>query len=109
LISCAFTGLSVSMLWPGNLIIASERFPVGGVFIYALMAAGGDFGASVGPQLVGVITDLASENSLVISLAKTWNTSPDQLGMKLAMLVGMLFPLIGTFVSICFYKMRKKA
>ncbi len=109
LVSCAFTGFAVSMLWPGNLIVASERFPAGGVFIYALMAAGGDLGASVGPQLVGVVADLASVNPLVVSLAETWNTSPDQLGMKLAMLVGMLFPLIGTFVYIRLYKTRKTA
>ena len=57
LVACALTGLCTSMLWPGSLVAASSRFPQGGVFIYALMAAGGDMGASVGPQLVGVITD----------------------------------------------------
>ena len=38
LIACAFTGFCVSMLWPGNLIVASDRFPDGGVFIYVLRA-----------------------------------------------------------------------
>ncbi len=93
LIACAFTGFCSSMLWPGNLIIASERFPVGGVFIYALMAAGGDLGASVGPQLVGIITDFAIENKKTVELALNLNLSPEQFGMKLGMLVGMLFPL----------------
>ncbi|MBR6681793.1 MAG: MFS transporter, partial [Clostridia bacterium] len=53
LIACAFTGLCTSMLWPGSLIAVADLFPQGGVFIYAMMAAGGDLGASVGPQLVG--------------------------------------------------------
>ena len=57
------------------------------------MAAGGDLGASVGPQLVGAITDLAIGNPTLISLASTLGTAPEQLGMKLGMLIGMLFPL----------------
>ena len=36
-----------------NLLVGSSRISMGGVFIYAMMAAGGDLGASVGPQLVG--------------------------------------------------------
>ncbi len=94
LLACAFTGFFVSMLWPGNLVVASERFPAGGVFIYAMMAAGGDLGASVAPQLVGVITDIISENPTAISFAQTLGFMPEQFGMKLGMLVGALFPLI---------------
>ncbi len=94
LLACAFTGFCVSMLWPGSLVIASERFPAGGVFIYAMMAAGGDLGASVAPQLVGIITDITSENPAAISFAETLGLMPEQLGMKLGMLIGALFPLI---------------
>lgn len=93
LIACALTGFCVSMLWPGSLIVASDYFPAGGVFIYAMMAAGGDLGASVGPQLVGIITDLAISNQSLVSAAQSIGVIPEQLGMKLGMLVGMLFPL----------------
>ncbi|MBQ7770428.1 MAG: MFS transporter, partial [Clostridia bacterium] len=34
LVACALTGFCVSMLWPGSLVVASDRFPTGGVFIY---------------------------------------------------------------------------
>lgn len=108
LIACAFTGFCVSMLWPGNLIVASERFPHGGVFLYAMMAAGGDLGASVGPQLVGVITDFAMVNPSVVSLATSLAITPEQLGMRLGILVGMLFPLIAIFVYSAFLKAEKK-
>lgn len=94
LLACALTGLCTAMLWPGNLVIASERFPTSGVFIYAMMAAGGDLGASVGPQLIGVITDFTSANPVLSEFAAGINLSPEQLGMKLGMLVGMLFPLL---------------
>ncbi len=93
LLACAVTGFCVSMLWPGNLIVATDRFPQGGVFVYAMMAAGGDLGASVGPQLVGVITDAAIVNPRVAEWSAALNLSTEQLGMKAGMLVGMLFPL----------------
>ncbi len=108
LFACAFTGFATSMLWPGNLIVASDRFPDGGVFIYAMMAAGGDFGASVAPQLVGVITDIATANPTLISLSQKLSLTPDQFGMKLGILAGMLFPLLGIFVYAHLYKTRKK-
>lgn len=106
LFACAFTGFCTSMLWPGNLVVAEKRFPQGGVFIFALMAAGGDLGASVAPQLVGIITDgvIASDN--LSSLAQSLALTPEQLGMKLGLLSGMLFPLLGIFIQ---YKIRKTA
>lgn len=93
LIACAFTGFCVSMLWPGSLIVASDRIPDTGVFIYAMMAAGGDLGASIGPQLIGVITDAAIASPTLSAMAADMSLAPEQLGMKLGMLVGALFPL----------------
>ena len=93
LVACGFCGFCVSMLWPGSLIVASGYFPSGGVFLYAMMAAGGDLGASVGPQLIGVITDFSMENPWLLSLAEKLSLSPEQMGLKLGLLVGMLFPL----------------
>lgn len=108
LLACGFTGFFVSMLWPGNLIVASDRFPHGGVFLYAMMAAGGDLGASIGPQLVGVITDFAIANPLVAEFANSLALAPEQFGMRLGILVGMIFPLIAIFVYSVFLKAEKK-
>lgn len=93
LLACAATGFCVAMMWPGSLIVGSDRFPAGGVFVFALMAAGGDLGASVGPQLVGLITDGVIALPAAAAVAADWGLTPDQLGMKLGMLVGALFPL----------------
>lgn len=98
LVACVFTGFCVSMCWPGNLMVASKKFPAGGVFIYAMMAAGGDFGASVGPQLVGIVTDTVMKNPTAQSIAANWSLTSEQLGMRTGMLCGMLFPLIAIFV-----------
>ncbi len=108
LFACAFTGFCVSMLWPGNLVVASGRFPESGVFIYALMAAGGDLGASVGPQLVGIVTDAVIANPTAAALAESLSLAPDQLGMKAGMLVGMLFPLLGIFCYAHIWRRQKK-
>ncbi len=106
LIACAMTGMCTAMMWPGSLVVASERYPVGGVFIYALMASGGDLGASVVPQLVGSITDVVMTNPTALTLAEKWGMTGDQLGMKLGMLVGMLFPLMAIVVFALLH--RKK-
>jgi len=94
LAACAFTGFCVSMLWPGSLIVSTDRFPTGGVFIFAMMAAGGDFGASVGPQLVGVVTDLTLAAPAAAQLCARLGLTAEQLGMKLGLLVGAIFPLL---------------
>ncbi len=104
LIACAFTGFCVSMLWPGCLVVASERVPTGGVFLYAMMAAGGDLGASVAPQLVGSITDAAMVSPRMIALSQELGISAEQCGMKLGMLVGMIFPFLA--IGMYFYLVK---
>ncbi len=108
LVACALTGLCTSMMWPGTLIVASNRFPAGGVFVYALMAAGGDLGASVAPQLVGVITDTVMASERFSALATVIQITPEQLGMKLGMLFAMFFPLAAIAIYSTFFKFKKK-
>ena len=63
-----------------------------------MLAAGGDFGASVGPQLVGVITDATTANPWFNSLAQNIGLGAEQLGMKLGLMVGAIFPLFAIAV-----------
>ena len=108
LVACAFTGFCVSMMWPGCLVVGADRIPTGGVFIYAMMAAGGDLGAALGPQLIGVVTDTVIADPAASALAQSWGLMPDQLGLKLGMLVGMLFPLVGVAVYGHILRTQKK-
>ena len=94
LIACAMTGLCTSLLWPGTLIAAAERIPTGGVVMYALLAAGGDLGSSVVPQLIGFITD-ASIACL---------PGGEQAGMRLGMLLGALCPLGAALIFRRFFR-----
>jgi len=108
LIACALTGFFVSMMWPGSLVVASDRFPNGGVFIYAMMAAGGDFGASIGPQLLGIITDSVAGSESFINMSASLGLTGEQLGMKAGLLVGAIFPIIAIFVFYAVCRKRKK-
>lgn len=100
IIACALTGFCVSMFWPGNLIIVDKKIPNGGVFMYALMAAGGDFGSSFGSQLVGALTDM--------SLAGTFGPAIQNMGLSFGMLVSTIFPLSLIFVSLAVWKGKGK-
>ena len=108
LAACCLTGLCASMLWPGSLVVASEKFPTSGVFIYAIMAAGGDLGAALGPQLVGVITDGVAVNAWFISLAERLSVTVEQLGLKVGMLCGAVFAVLAIFVFIAHSKARNR-
>ena len=102
--ACMLTGLCTSMLWPGTLILMEERFPNPGVAAYALMAVGGDFGASVAPQGMGVIVDTVSASPWASDLGEKLSLTAEQIGMKTGMLVGSLFPILGICVLLCMKK-----
>lgn len=108
MLACILTGIFTSMLWPGTLILMEEKIPNPGVTAYALMAAGGDFGASVTPQLVGVVVDAVSESKWAPDLAAQLAISPEQLGMKCGMLIASIFPFIGIFILIYIRKAFRK-
>ena len=108
LLACAFTGLFVAMMWPGSLVVSASRITTGGVFIYAMMAAGGDMGAAVGPQLVGIVTDAVVAMSNSAGWAQSLGLTVEQLGMKLGLAVGTLFPLFSIFVFLRILRTKNK-
>ncbi len=111
LIGCVLTGIFTSMLWPGALIMMEENLPGVGVAAYALMASGGDLGASVAPQLMGIVTDAISASSLGATLAERLSLSAEQVGLKAGMLVCSIFPILGIivlFFTVRYFKKLKK-
>ena len=106
--ACIITGFATAMLWPGSLILMEENVPNVGVAAYALMAAGGDMGASVAPQLLGIIVDNVSASEVGKNIALSMNVTPEQIGMKAGLLVTSIFPIIGVVVLIITMKYFKK-
>ncbi len=107
-IACVLMGLCTSMLWPGSLILMEEKVSGVGVAAYALMAAGGDFGASVAPQLMGIIVDKVSISQWANELALSLSVPTEQISMKFAMLIAAAFPTLGVVLLIYMKKYFNK-
>ena len=108
-IACIMTGFCTSMLWPGTLIMMEEKIPNAGVAAFALMASGGDLGASLSPQLLGIIVDRVSVTDFAIDIGKRLNISAEQVGLKIGMLAIALFPIIGIAVVLIIMRYFKKS
>ena len=100
LAACALTGLFTSMLWPGALIMMEENIPGVGVAAYALMASSGDLGASVAPQLTGIVVDKISASNFAKELAESTGMATEEIGMKASMLINSVFPTLGIITLI---------
>lgn len=89
LVGCSLCGFSVGIMWPGTISIASKKIPLGGTAMFALLAMAGDLGGSVGPGIVGFVTQNANDN------------------LKVGMLAGCVFPTV-LVLSVLLLK-RKRA
>ncbi len=107
-IACVLTGIFTSMLWPGTLIMMEEQIPNVSVAAFALMAASGDMGASLAPQLLGIVTDKVSASGFAEKLSLTLNLSTEQIGLKAGMLVTALFPILGAVTVFFIMRHFKK-
>lgn len=110
-LSCALTGVFTAMLWPGTLIMMEENMPNLGVGAYALMASAGDLGASLAPQLMGIVVDEVSVSGFAVDLGAKTGLTAEQIGLKAGMLTTAVFPMIGVIVvliSMRYFKKGKK-
>ncbi|WP_407397642.1 MFS transporter [Treponema sp.] len=62
LLGCALCGFSVGIMWPGTISIASKSLPLGGTAIFAFFALAGDLGGSLGPAIIGFVSQRNGEN-----------------------------------------------
>lgn len=91
LIGCITCGFSVGIMWPGSISISSKQFPKGGTAMFALLAMAGDLGGSIGPSLVGNVTQFYSDN------------------LQKGMLSGSIFPIVLVVSTIIIWNVRRKA
>lgn len=103
LAGCVLSGICTAMLWPGTLILMEENVPAVGVAAYALMAAGGDFGASFAPQAMGVVVDEIAITPWAQTVGSSLGMSPEQVGFKIGMLITAIFPVLG-FILLLYMK-----
>ncbi len=87
LIGCGLCGLSVGIMWPGTISVATVACKGGGTAMFALLALAGDMGGTVGPALVSAASQLAGGN------------------LKMGLLCAVVFPLLMIFGLM---RLRKK-
>ena len=107
-VGCVLTGIFTAMLWPGTLILMEEKVKGVGVAAYALMASAGDFGASLAPQLMGIVVDNISVSEFALNMSNTLNLSPEQIGLKVGMLITSIFPILGSILIVFIISYFKK-
>jgi fucose permease len=78
-LGCGLIGLSVGILWPGTLSLASAGFRTGGASMFAVLVLAGNIGCAAGPATVGVAAELFRS-------------------IRLGLLVGAVFPAMFTYV-----------
>ena len=76
LFGCIVCGAAVGIMWPGTISVSSLRIPAGGTAMFALLAMAGDLGGSVGPYVIGIVTQNSGDN------------------MHRGMLAGCVFPVV---------------
>lgn len=108
ILACALTGLSASLLWPGTLVVSSERYPMSGAWMFAILAAAGDIGGAFAPWITGIITDYTRQSSVTLKLSKMLSVSSEQSSMRLGILVAALFPLLALVCHLILNNMLKK-
>lgn len=91
MVACGLTGLCVSLLWPGAVIVAGHHLPLAGASMYALLSATGDIGASAGSMLTGRVAD-------VVRVFEPLGLTGEQAGLRAGLLVAGLFS-VGALAS----------
>ena len=62
LIGCMACGFSVGIMWPGSISVTSKAIPAGGTAMFALLALAGDVGGTLGPAVVGNVSQIAGDD-----------------------------------------------
>lgn len=93
-------GFFVSMLWPGTLSLSAARFPLAGASMFALLAAGGDFGCGLMPWWLGVVADGAAR------FAPGWasGVSPEAFGLRVGLLFTAVYPVVLSVLLARFHR-----
>lgn len=99
LIGCGICGLSVGIMWPGALSLATERLG-NAASLFAMLALFGDLGCGLGPGIVGFVSDFYQ---------KTFSSSLSaEHGLKAGIVVAAIFPII-LLIATLYLKKSKKA
>ena len=87
LMGCALCGYAISVMWPGIVTLAAEKFPNGGGAMYGAIAMAGDIGCSAAPYITGIVASM-----------KVWGNN----GLKAGMFVSIVYPIVSAAAFTAF-------
>lgn len=94
LVGCALVGLFVGLMWPGIFSLTARVFPLGGTAMFAYLALAGDLGCSVGPGIVGLVSNAVQRAGGSFLSGLIHSLSITEAGLKVGILTAVVFPLI---------------
>jgi len=100
----AVCGLAVSLLLPGLLAQTGTEFGSLGVKVFVWLSTASKIGAAGGPALFGLLGGLLGD--ALSGLAEPLNLTTEALGLRAALLICALFPLLSFILQII---LKKKA
>ena len=65
-------------------------------------------GVAAAPQLLGILVDKIAVSEFALTRSAATGASAEEIGMKIAMLIAALFPILGTAVVIVIRRKLKK-
>ncbi len=99
LAACALSGLTVSIMWPATLDLASSAFYCT-TATFSLLSVAGDIGCTLGPAVNGVISDVFSGTKIAEKLSELFGISSDQMAIRLGFALDSLFPILMIFILL---------
>lgn len=100
LVACGLTGLCVSMLWPGGVIIAGRHLPLAGASMFALLSASGDVGVAGASFITGRVADLVQSIPFL-------NATGEEAGLRAGLAVAALFAVGSLVACVALYRAAK--
>lgn len=107
LLGCGLCGLSVGIMWPGVVALATKYCPKGGTSMYSMLALFGDIGCSLGPTMVGLVAGASGDTVKMLGNIFA-HGSTDEIALKIGILSTIIFPIAMVVTTVFLSKLRKK-
>ncbi len=99
LAACALSGLTVSIMWPAILDLASGAFYCT-TAAFSFLSVAGDIGCTLGPAVNGIVSDIFSGTRTAEKLSGLLGVSAEQTAIRLGFALDTIFPLVMIFVLL---------
>ena len=106
-VAIVLIGFATSLLIPGMMAATGEKFAGAGVFIFVLLSMAGKIGAAGAPSLFSLLGGVF-DAGWIASFADSVGMTTQQVGLRLALLICAVIPLICIILQVILARRSKK-